>query len=89
MLSFLKNSWTWLKQKWLAFEVWVAKKVPGWKTQIIMALGYMSTAFASLQQTVTGLPLEEFITARSIAGMTLGLFVLGAFTKYLSNKYNA
>lgn len=88
MFNWINTAWTWIKNKWSQFEGWVASKAPGWKTQIVAAIGWGSMSLATLQEMVTGLPLDQFITAKSIAITTGSLFILVTIFKHLSSKYN-
>lgn len=88
MFNWLKSVWTWVKDKWNKFGAWVASKAPGWKTQIVAAIGWGSMSLATLQEMVTGFPLDQFITAKTIAITTGTLFVLVTIFKHLSNKYS-
>lgn len=66
----------WIKDKWAKFEAWVAERVPGWKTHIVSALGVISSVALIAQEYIKGLPLEQFVTARTIVITNIVLFSL-------------
>lgn len=83
MFNNIKN---WIISKRDQFESWVASWLPGMKTKIIAAVGALGMLAALLQDYITGLPLEQFISAPKLAITNAILFTLAYWTKRLSDK---
>lgn len=83
--SYIKAPFVWVKNLWLKFEAWVATFAPGLKTKIIAGLGAIGSLAASLQEYMTGLPLDKFVTGTQIAITTTILFSLAFWFRRLSN----
>lgn len=64
------------QSKWQRFEAWSYSWAPGFKTKIVTSLGALSSLAAMLQQYVSGLPLDQFISASKLALITAILFTL-------------
>lgn len=78
----IKDDWTWLKNKWLAFELWFNSKIPGLKIKIVnglTAIGTIATALAAYMQQV---PLERVISADKLA---IALVVVTSLSFWLRN----
>lgn len=87
MWDIIKAPFVWLKDKWTAFSAWIASWFPGWKTQTVAALGAVGSLAATMQEFVSGLPLNEFVTTTQVTMITTGLFILTFWFRRLSN-YN-
>lgn len=74
-----------LRQK---FESWVASWFPGFKTRAITGLSAIGGLAASMQGFITGLPLDQFITAKNLAIVMAVLFTLSYWFKSLGERYN-
>lgn len=85
--SYVKMPFVWVKGLWVKFEEWVASWAPGWKTQIVAGLGTVGSLAASMQEYMTGLPLDKFVTANQVVLTTAVLFTLAFWFRRLSD-YN-
>lgn len=72
----IKAPFRWVKNGWMWFEGKVAGMAPGLKTRIAAGLGSLGSLAASMQEYMTGLPLDKFITGTQIAITTAVLFTL-------------
>lgn len=75
-----------IKDTWNRFEDWVHSWLPGYKTKITTGLGTLGMVSATLQEYITGLPLEQVITAKTMALVSAGLFTLSFWFKRLGDK---
>lgn len=69
----------WVKNKWGEFETWFhTSYLPGLKTRLTIYAGVIGSTAATLQQYITGLPLEKFVSGQTIAisGLVLALLAL-------------
>jgi hypothetical protein len=66
----------WIKDKWAKFEAWVAGWAPGVKVKLISALGFIGATAGYLQEFISGVPLDKFITGTQIAIISAVLFTL-------------
>lgn len=80
------KAWAWIKDKWNQFNNWLAFKMPGLKTKIIMAVGAVGSFAGVLQDYLTGLPLSTFLTATHIAIITGVLFTLGFWARMMTDR---
>lgn len=76
----------WIKDKYNRFNNWCATWMPGFKTYIVTGLGAVGSAAGILQEYVTGLPLDKFMTATQISVATVALFSLAFWARTLSNR---
>lgn len=86
MWNKFKQFGAWVDAKWDAFEQWVAIQIPGVKTKIIAALGALGLWASAMQEFVSGLPLEQFVTGRTVAITGAILFTLAFWTRRLTDK---
>jgi hypothetical protein len=84
----LSNIWTDIKTAWNWFEAQVAKIMPGLKTYIVSGLGAIGSLAAVLQEYITGLPLNEFMTGTQVAVATTVLFTLAFWFHNMSDRTN-
>lgn len=77
---------TWITNTWNKFETWVASWMPGFKTYTVTALGAVGSAAGILQEYITGLPLDRFMTASQITIATAVLFTLAFWFRRLADK---
>jgi hypothetical protein len=78
--------WTWIKDKWNRFQNWVASWAPGLKTKIVTFLGAIGSFAAILQQWVTGIPLDKFVSGTTIVIVSAVLFTLAFWFRGLANR---
>lgn len=76
----------WLKDKWNRFHNWCASWAPGFKTFLISAVGVFGSAGAAMQEYLTGVPLEKFVTAQEALIITTLLFSLTFWARTLTNR---
>lgn len=81
-----KNIKTWVQSKVDQFETWSASWLPGMKTKLIAGIGTVGMLAAVSQEYITGLPLDQFISAPKLAMTNAVLFTLAYWTKRLSDK---
>lgn len=67
---------TWIKDKWTSFEAWVHSWFPGFKTKFMTGLGSLAMIAASLQEYISGLPLSVWLSAKTLAMISAGLFTI-------------
>lgn len=79
----------WLKDKWSKFEAWVNSWFPGLKTYIVTGMGAVASTASVLQDYITGLPLEQFISSKTLALVSAGLFTLSFWFKNMGNRVDA
>lgn len=82
--SYIKAPFAWVQGVWLKFEAWVATFAPGLKTKVVAGLGAVGSLAASMQEYMTGLPLDKFVTGTQIAIITTVLFSLAFWFRRLS-----
>ncbi len=78
--------WTWLKDKWNGFHNWCASWAPGFKTFLISAVGIFGSAGAAMQEYLTGVPLDKFVTTQEALIITTVLFSLTFWARTLTNR---
>lgn len=76
---------SWVKNMWLKFESWVASFAPGLKTKIVSGLGAAASLAASMQEYMTGLPLDKFVTGTQLAIAGAVLFTLAFWFRRITN----
>ncbi len=84
-----KNTCLWIEDKWAKFEAWVASWMPGLKTKIVSGLGAVGGLAAYLQEYISGLPLNKFMTGTQIALASAVLFSLTFWFRGLGDRVNA
>lgn len=72
----------WIKEKYQAFEAWVYSWFPGFKTRFVTAMGALASFSALAMEYVKGLQIEQFVTSKTMALISAGLFTL---SYWLSN----
>lgn len=78
--------WNWIKDKWNRVNDWCASWMPGLKTKIATGLGAVGSGAALLQEYVTGLPLDKFISGTKVLVITVVLFTFSFWFRSLSNR---
>lgn len=86
MLKRIKKIWAAWNKAWNRFDAWVARKAPGIKTKIVAAIGAVASAAATLQEYVSGLPLEHWITANNIVILNVVLFSMAFWFRGLASR---
>ena len=86
MFNFIKKPFVWLKKQWNKFEAWVAKWAPGLKTKLASGAGLVGMLAASLQDYITGLPLDKFVTGTQIAIISAVLFTLSFWLRDIGKR---
>lgn len=76
----------WLKDKWNRFHNWCASWAPGFKTFLISAVGLFGSAGAAMQEYLTGVPLDKFVTTQEALIITTVLFSLTFWARTLTNR---
>lgn len=74
-----KTWFSWIQNKWAQFETWFhTSYLPGLKTRLTIYASVIGSTAATLQQYITGLPLEKFVSGQTIAisGLVLALLAL-------------
>lgn len=93
MFTAIKNAfvtvWGWVTYAWGKFEEWVHMVAPGLKTLIASGLGAVSTFAATLQEYITGLPLDKFVSGTQIAILTTVLFTLAFWFHGMGDRVDA
>jgi hypothetical protein len=82
----------WIKAKWAQFEAWIAKQIPTWKTKAIASLGFILSSAVALQDYITGLagmPIEQWVSSKTLALINLGLFTLVFWLRGIANRVEA
>lgn len=79
----------WISTKWAEFEAWLNTWLPGLKTKIMLALGFIGTSAASIQTFVTGLPVTHYITAETLSVTTAVLYALAYWLHGLGDRVEA
>lgn len=87
-MSWLSNTWSWIKDKFNRFEMWVADIAPGFKTKAVALIGIIGTTADALQEYLTGLPTEAYISAINRSIIFAVLFTLAFWFKRLADKRN-
>jgi hypothetical protein len=82
--NFIKKPFVWLKKQWDKLEAWLAKKAPGLKTKLIAFFGALGSVAASMQEYLTGVPLDKFVKAEQALIVTFILFTLAYWTRRLT-----
>lgn len=75
---------SWIKDQFVKFNAWCASWMPGLKTYLATGLGAVSATAATLQEYVTGLPLDQFMTGTKIAIVSAVLFSLSFWFRSLA-----
>lgn len=83
----IKTPFVWVKAKWNQFEAWVATWAPGVKTRMVAGLGTLGSVAALMQEYISGLPLDKFISATSITIIGMVLFTMAFWFRGLSNRF--
>lgn len=82
----LSSIWTWIKEKYAAFEAFLVRTAPGVKTKIVVGLGAIGNGAAALQGYITGIPTNKFVTGEQIAIGTFILFTLAYWFKDMGTR---
>lgn len=82
----LKNAWTWVKETWGKFNDWCATWMPGFKTKLAAGFGAIGSLAAVMQEYITGLPLDKFMTGTQVAVATAVLFSLAFWFRSLTER---
>jgi hypothetical protein len=65
---------------------WVASVLPGLKTKIATGLGALGMLAATLQEYVSGVHLDQFISSKTTALVSAGLFTVSYWFRSLTDK---
>lgn len=71
---------------WRKFDSWVASWAPGLKTKIATGLGALGMFAATMQDYITGLPLDKFITSTEVAIISAVLFTLSFWFRTMATS---
>ena len=82
----MKKIWNSIKKTWNKFNGWMASWAPGLKTKLATGLGAVASTAALMQEYITGLPLDKFITGTQIAVLTTVLFTMSFWFRALANR---
>ena len=77
---------TLIKDKWNRFESLVATWAPGLKTQIVSVLGSIGTLAGMLQEYVTGIPLDKFVSGTAASIVICVLFTLSFWLRNIGKR---
>jgi hypothetical protein len=80
----MKKVWTWIKKTALKFHNWVKKKAPGIKTATIAILGAIGSMAATMQEYISGLPLDTIVKAEYVTMATMVLFTLAFWFRMMA-----
>lgn len=80
------NVWTWIKEQNARFEAFLVRTAPGVKTKIVTFLGMIGSGAAALQNYVTGIPVNRFVTAEQVTIVTFVLFTLAFWFKDMGTR---
>lgn len=86
MLMWIKKAWEWIKVQVNKFNDWAASIAPGIKTKLVAGAGAVGSGAAALQQYITGLPLDQIVTAEKAVMISAVLFTLAFWTRHISEK---
>ena len=90
MIKWFSDRWSratkWLKDKLNKFNDWMATWAPGAKTKIASGLGAVSMFAAMMQEYISGLPLDKFITGTQVAVLSAVLFTLAFWFRGLTSR---
>jgi len=81
--------WTGIYNAWTKLEAWVASLMPGLKTELVALLGFIGSAAGSLQEYVTGLPLNQLMTSTQITITSAVLFSLVFWFRGIGDRVSA
>lgn len=76
----------WIKDKWNKFNNWVAKWAPGFKTQLILGIGIVGEATAALQQFITDVPMDKFVSGTSWTIFTVVIMALAFWARQIGKR---
>jgi hypothetical protein len=68
------------------FNDWVASVLPGLKTKIVAGLGSLGMLGAYAQEYVSGIHLDQFISSKTTALISAGMFTLAYWFRGLADK---
>lgn len=71
------------------FNAWVATWLPGMKTKIVASLGAVGMFSSYMQEYISGLPLDQFVSSKTVALISGGMFTLAYWFKSLGNSPSA
>jgi hypothetical protein len=74
---------------WNKFEAWINSWFPGLKTYLTTGLGALGMSAGVLQEYVTGLPMEQWISSKTLALVSAGLFTLSFWFKNMGERVDA
>lgn len=66
MWETIKAPFVWVKNKWNAFEAWVASKAPEWKVKLVALAGGLVDLAVILQDTLKAIPAEQLFNPKYI-----------------------
>lgn len=89
MFTWIKTAWSWIKGLWAKFEAWVASWAPGLKTKLISALGMLGSTAGVLQEYITGIPMDRFVSGTTVAITAAVLFTLAFWLRGLGDRVTA
>lgn len=74
------------KTRWQKFQDWAASWWPGVKTEVVTAIGAIGSLAASLQDYISGIPLDKLITPTKALIATAVLFTLAFWFRRLGKR---
>lgn len=83
-MNYVTAPFKWVYNQWLKFNHWVASITPGVKTRLVTFLGAIGSMAGSLQEYISGIPLNEMVTAEHAVMIAAGLFTLAFWFRGLS-----
>lgn len=83
-MNYITAPFQWIYNQWLKFNHWVASITPGIKTKLVTFFGSVGSLAASMQEYISGIPLNEMVTAEQALMIAASLFTLAFWFKGLS-----
>ncbi len=84
-MNFLKKTWAWVKKQALKFHNFMKKTAPGFKTAAVAVLGAVGSMAATLQEYISGLPLDTILKAEYVTMATMILFSMAFWFRVIAN----
>ena len=78
--------WLQIKTWWTQFENWVASWLPGLKTKITVALGFLGNTAYVLKDYISGLPIGEYFNTTNLLILNMVLFTLAYWFRGLGDR---
>lgn len=80
----MKKIWNVIKWPFVRTHEWLKKRMPGFKTKIVSALGVVGSTAALLQEYVSGIPLAALLGVTEALLVSVVLFTLTFWFRSMS-----